>query len=267
MKLHAQTYGNPQKPPLVMLHGFMGRGQSFAPLIPLLEPHFFLITPDLPGHGRSLFSQTPQSLWPKNLEDAGKLVLKSLDAMSVKSFFLYGYSMGGRIAQQVCLLAPDRVRCLILESAGLGIPDPEERKARKKKDDALLDGVKTAGDFHRFLEKWHRLPLFCTLWDSPLLSGLTASKQKNNVTDLAQALKVLGVGNHPWFGPDLAKLDVSITYLYGEKDAKYSQEAQKASEIIPRLDLAPFSGASHNVHIQFPAQAAETVIRASGLTP
>lgn len=231
MKLHAQTYGDPHNPPLVMLHGFMGRGQSFAPLIPLLKPHFFLATLDLPGHGRSLFSQTPQSLWPKRFEDAGRLVLKSLDEIEIKSFFLYGYSMGGRIAQQVCLLAPDRVRRLILESAGLGIPGLEERKVRKQKDDALLANIKTAGDFRRFLDKWHRLPLFCTLWDSPLLPGLTASKQKNNVTDLARALKVLGVGNHPWFGPDLEKLDVPITYIFGEKDAKYSQEAQKAIEI------------------------------------
>ncbi|MEZ4603019.1 MAG: hypothetical protein R2861_06340 [Desulfobacterales bacterium] len=38
--LHTETCGNPGKPPLLMLHGFMGRGAAFGPVIPFLRTIF-----------------------------------------------------------------------------------------------------------------------------------------------------------------------------------------------------------------------------------
>ena len=262
--LHTATYGNPKKPPLVMLHGFMGSGDSFMPVIPFLEKKFFVITMDLPGHGQSLFSAMPNPDRPKDFIQATQMVLYTLKALGLKSFSVYGYSMGGRVAQQACILAPSRINHLILESASLGIQNQEERKARQQRDNALLDSITTPEDFRRFLVKWHRLPLFCTLEESPLLPSLMESKQKNNVEELRHALKILGVGNHDYWTPVLAGLTVPITFLHGELDAKYKNEAAKASEIIARMQVLSFPLASHNVHIQFPQKVAETTIRAVG---
>ncbi|MEZ4551763.1 MAG: hypothetical protein R2874_15175 [Desulfobacterales bacterium] len=84
-----------------------------------------------------------------------------------------------------------------------------------------------------------------------------ASKQKNDVSELRQALKIMGTGNHDAFGPSLAGLNLPITYLYGEKDKKYVKEAAAAKAMIPGLRLSPFPRGSHNLHIQFPAKVAE----------
>ena len=138
--LHTETCGNPGKPPLLMFHGFMGRGAAFDQLVPFLEDHFYLVMPDLPGHGNSLFSTLPAAARPQNFAQVGEMVLQVTDGLHLESFFLYGYSMGGRVAQQVCLLAPERVSHLFLESAGLGIADASERQTRKAKDDMLLAG-------------------------------------------------------------------------------------------------------------------------------
>ena len=257
--LHTETCGNPGKPPLLMLHGFMGRGAAFDQLVPFLEDHFYLVMPDLPGHGNSLFNTLPAAARPQNFAQVGEMVLQVMDGLHLESFFLYGYSMGGRVAQQVCLLAPERVSHLFLESAGLGIADASERQTRKAKDDMLLAGILGPADFHRFLVQWHRLPLFCTLTNTSLLSGLMASKQKNDVSELRQALKIMGTGNHDAFGPALAGLNLPITYLYGEKDKKYAKEAAAAKAMIPGLRLCPFPRGSHNLHIQFPAKVAEVL--------
>ncbi|MBI9074926.1 MAG: 2-succinyl-6-hydroxy-2,4-cyclohexadiene-1-carboxylate synthase [Desulfatibacillum sp.] len=263
--LHTQTYGDPANPPLVLLHGFMGRGESFSPVIPMLGERYFVVTVDLPGHGRSLFSSMSKSQQPQNLPQAASMVLQSLDVLGMDSFYLYGYSMGGRVAQQVCLLSPERIKHLFLESAGQGIKNSEERNARRTKDEALLENIRTKEDFRQFLIAWHRLPLFRTLAQSPLLPGLLESKLKNNVRELQQALRVMGVGTHPWFGQNLAGRSVPITYFFGEQDAKYKMEAAEAFKIIPRMRIIPFPRASHNMHIQFPQEVVQAVFKAAAL--
>ncbi len=259
--LHFRVHGNPNHPALLMLHGFMGRGEAFGPVMPFLESHFYLVMPDLPGHGKSLFKTLPVDSRPQNFTQVGEMVLGVMDALGLETFFLYGYSMGGRVAQQVCLLAPDRVRHLILESASPGIIDISERNARQAKDHCLLEGIVDSQDFYEFLVRWHRMPLFCTLADASLLSGLMASKRKNDVSELCQALKIMGVGNHEGFGPALAGLRTPTTYLYGEKDEKYATEAAKAADMIPGLRVISFPNASHNIHIQFPGEVAKAIIR------
>ncbi len=262
--LHTRIYGDPQKPPMVMLHGFMGQGKSFAPLIHKLSKYFRILTVDLPGHGKSLFSSMPEARRPANFSQVASMVLEDVDRMGMANFILYGYSMGGRVAQEVCLQAPERIEHLFLESAGFGMRDMQEREARYAKDLSLLKHVENKEEFKRFLFTWHRLPLFCTLTTSPLLPGLIATKMENKVEELRQSLQVMSVGVHSWYGDKLAALDVPVTYFYGEKDIKYTSEAREGKKAVPRMKVIPFSQASHNVHIQFSKEIAREVKRALG---
>ena len=45
--------GSPEKPALLLLHGFPSSSHMFRDLIPALEDRFHLIAPDYPGFGRS----------------------------------------------------------------------------------------------------------------------------------------------------------------------------------------------------------------------
>ncbi len=258
--LHAEVSGNPKNPPLVLLHGFLGSGQSFAPLIQRLCGRFFCAALDLPGHGRSLFSAMPENERPRSFSGAADMVLATLDGLTIHRFSLYGYSMGGRLAQAVNLAAPERVTRLILESAGFGMENAEERRKRYQDDLALLSEIETRADFRRFLERWHGSPLFCTLRGTPLLERLIESKTENRPEELRRALAVLSLGNHGYFPPLLAALDTPIAYLYGEKDSKYSRLGLSAAKLIPRLSLHPFAGASHDVHAQYPEKAAQIIL-------
>ena len=39
--------------PLILLHGGLGSGEMFGPLLPALADHHQVIVPDLQGHGRT----------------------------------------------------------------------------------------------------------------------------------------------------------------------------------------------------------------------
>lgn len=106
MSLYVQTQG--QGPDLVMLHGWGLHGGIFDAIAPQLAQDFTLHRVDLPGHGRS-----------SNLD--GEYTLRSvaeavLVAVPEESHWL-GWSLGGRVALQAALLAPERVSKLIVVAA------------------------------------------------------------------------------------------------------------------------------------------------------
>lgn len=251
MNLHLIETGVDRSETLLLLHGFMGRGDALLDLADALSGRFHCILPDLPGHGRSLFEDPGSADGLSSLDDIADLLLDRISGLGIEKFYLYGYSMGGRIAQAVCIRAPERIHHLVLESASFGIREESERQERYEKDCRLLDGINTPADFSRFLEKWHRQPLFCTLRGVSLLDELKASKLENSVEQLSAALRVMSVGHQPWYLPALNGLVVPVTYLYGGRDDKYRAAAESVRGHVPRVVLKEFPHASHNIHLQF----------------
>ncbi|NQU62725.1 MAG: 2-succinyl-6-hydroxy-2,4-cyclohexadiene-1-carboxylate synthase [SAR324 cluster bacterium] len=251
MNLHWHQKGETPSKKMVFLHGFLGSGLDFTDLMQPLSSVFHCLAPDLPGHGQSLFKKSIANEGLRSFRDVASLILEQMPGKDSGDFVLYGYSMGGRIAQAMCLQAPERIRHLFLESASFGIRNVAARQERYRKDCSLFKGLITEAEFRHFLEKWHHLPLFSSLRQTPLLEELIASKQKNNARQLDRALTLMSVGNQPWLPPDLNRIDVPITYLYGEQDRKYTSIAQDARQAIPRISLKKFAQASHNIHIQF----------------
>lgn len=45
--------GDPQRPTMLLFHGFPSASHMFRDLMPLLSQHFHLIAPDFPGFGQS----------------------------------------------------------------------------------------------------------------------------------------------------------------------------------------------------------------------
>lgn len=237
---------------LVMLHGFMGSATSFNLLADKLSQYVQIIAFDLPGHGNSRFSRIDPKGKLRSFNQVAELVLDELVQMGIKQFNLYGYSMGGRIAQNICLLAPDHIRQLILESASFGIEDSVEREKRYQSDKNLLADVHTPDEFSMFVKKWHQLPLFCTLADTGILDGLIRSKKENPIDELKKALYLMSVGNQPFWPEKLHQTQIPIYYFYGEEDQRYKQTALATQKLIPGMRIRSFQNASHNIHIQFP---------------
>ena len=98
--IHIDVTG--QGPALVLLHGWGLHGGVFAPLIPALSVHHTVYNVDLPGHGRSAHVPVPSQL-----QDWAQAVLDEVPAAH-----WLGWSLGGLVAQQAALMAPQSVRSL-----------------------------------------------------------------------------------------------------------------------------------------------------------
>ena len=263
--LHSVETQRPDKQrsePLVLLHGFMGSVDAMTPLMDRLKPTVACIALDLPGHGRSRFAESRRLRGLRRFDEVAELVLEDLTRLGVDRFGLYGYSMGGRIAQAMGLAAPERISQLILESASFGMPDPEARVARHRQDEARLAPIQSAEDFRRFLEQWHQMPLFAELGPT-LTARQIQAKARNDITELRHALRLMSVGNQPHLLDDLARLGRPATMFYGERDEKYRRLAADAAARWSGLQKRGFAGAGHAVHVQFPdalAAAIRTVL-------
>jgi pimeloyl-ACP methyl ester carboxylesterase len=100
--------------PLVLVHGFTGFRQDFAPAIdPLLPTAGRIITLDLRGHGASTNTGEEAHY---TLDALAADVAATLAALGIEHCDLLGHSMGGMLAQRVALAAPERVASLVLLS-------------------------------------------------------------------------------------------------------------------------------------------------------
>lgn len=98
--------------PLLLIHGLAGDHMAWTPQIAAFKERYRVIAYDNPGSGRSSHVSQPTSM-----RQLAESALKLLDALGVESAHVVGRSMGGAVAQQMALLAPKRVRSLVMAAS------------------------------------------------------------------------------------------------------------------------------------------------------
>jgi pimeloyl-ACP methyl ester carboxylesterase len=101
--------------PVVCIHGLGGTKVSFMPTVAALANRFRVIALDLPGSGES----DKPVLAPYDAPYFARSVLALLDSLGVGRAHVIGNSMGGRVAIELALREPDRVRGVVLLSPAL----------------------------------------------------------------------------------------------------------------------------------------------------
>ncbi|SCL17546.1 alpha/beta hydrolase fold [Micromonospora pallida] len=97
--------------PLVLLHGGVGSGEMFAPILPALTAHRRVITVDLQAHGRTPDVDRP--LRHETLADDVAALVRHLGLTGVE---VLGYSLGGAVALRTAIQYPGLVRRLVCVS-------------------------------------------------------------------------------------------------------------------------------------------------------
>jgi pimeloyl-ACP methyl ester carboxylesterase len=102
-------------PQVVLLHGWGGAIESFAPVLDDLQRSYTVAAFDLPGFGQS---SLPPSTWGS--ADYARLTLKIMDRLQMDRPHLIGHSFGGQVSIQLAATSPERVGKLVLVgSAGI----------------------------------------------------------------------------------------------------------------------------------------------------
>lgn len=260
-------------PAIVLLHGFTGNGDGWAPFLPALARYGRVIVPDLPGHGGT---DVPKAAGPSEpppapgpsfgpgrdmarwADDVGLI----LDALGERDAVVIGYSLGGRTALTWAARRPDRVRALVLESASPGIDSEEERRRRREQDEALAKFIEEEG-VAAFVDRWEELPLFASQKNLPedLQDLVRRRRLGNSAPGLAASLRCMGAGVMEPLHGRLASLTMPVLLLAGSLDEKYCRLAREMGGLFPRATVHVVDGAGHAVHLERPERWLASVER------
>ena len=99
--------------PLVLVHGFLGSSEMWRPQIDFFKYYFRVITPDLPGYGKSNKAKSHNSI-----QSIANLLLDCLEEKKLDKFYLLGHSMGGMIVQEMAKKDGNKILKLVCYSTG-----------------------------------------------------------------------------------------------------------------------------------------------------
>jgi pimeloyl-ACP methyl ester carboxylesterase len=98
-------------PTLLFLHGFLGLGHDWLPIMSALSSSFRSIAVDLPGHGLTKVNNQHGTTGNNNISmrSISDALLKLLDKLKITNVVPIGYSMGARIALYLSLCHSNKV--------------------------------------------------------------------------------------------------------------------------------------------------------------
>ncbi|HKW72008.1 MAG TPA: alpha/beta hydrolase [Candidatus Dormibacteraeota bacterium] len=112
INLYYETHGTGR--PLILLHGGLGSGEMFGPILPQLAERHQVIAVDLQGHGRTADIDRPIDV-RLMADDIAALI----DHLGLEKPDVVGYSLGGGVALYTAVKYPDKVRRLVVVSANV----------------------------------------------------------------------------------------------------------------------------------------------------
>ncbi len=137
IRLYYETYGAGR--PLILLHGGLGSGEMFGPVLPMLAERHQVVTIDLQGHGR-----TADMDRPIDIRHMAGDIAALIEHLALARADLVGYSLGGGVALQTAAQYPAKVRRLVVVSANIR-PDaiyPEMRAQQSQVNAAAAEFMK-----------------------------------------------------------------------------------------------------------------------------
>lgn len=118
LRYHVRRWGEPSRPPLFLLHGFLDVSATFQPLVAPLLARWQVLAPDWRGFG---YTQWPaDGYWFHDYIADLEALLEHYSADA--PVLLVGHSMGSQVASLYAGLRPQRVRKLV-SLDGTGLPD------------------------------------------------------------------------------------------------------------------------------------------------
>jgi pimeloyl-ACP methyl ester carboxylesterase len=112
INLYYETHGAGR--PMILLHGGLGSGEMFGPILPTLAERHQVIAVDLQGHGRTADIDRPIDA-QLMADDIAALI----DHLGLEKPDIVGYSLGGGVAFFTAVKYPEKVGKLVSASANI----------------------------------------------------------------------------------------------------------------------------------------------------
>ncbi|WP_119155308.1 alpha/beta fold hydrolase [Caldimonas tepidiphila] len=146
-KFHVRTYGNPENPPVIVVHGGPGGDLNYLLPLQILADDYFVVFYDQRGTGLSPRTAKENLTFEASLKDLHLLVAHYAGDRPVR---LIGHSWGAMLAIAYLGEHPDRVSHAVAAEPGILTPATAEVfVSRLKASQSLLDALPLAGSIVR----------------------------------------------------------------------------------------------------------------------
>ncbi|HVU74447.1 MAG TPA: alpha/beta fold hydrolase [Mycobacteriales bacterium] len=227
--------------PLLLIMGLRYSSAMWYPVIPSHAAEHRVVWFDNQGTGKSGARSTT------TVSEMADDALAVLDAAGVESAHVYGVSMGGGIAMELALRAPDRVRSLILGCTAIKtevVPALSDLQVRILKS--------TPGPIKRLVAKrgyGSAAPAEAVRRDLAMLS-------KDPFTWEGVVAQQRAVAAYSTDASLVAGIDVPVLVVHGTEDKTVPYAAgQHIAATIPGARLVTIEGAGHNYFVAGGEQA------------
>jgi len=235
--------GESHRPWLVWLHGLLGNNNEWRVIASRCEQWPSLAI-DLPGHGDSAAQPC------EDFADISRQITATLQHHKIESYWLVGYSLGGRIAMyHACYGEHQGLQGIVIEGGNPGL-ESEELRTQRCAHDANWASRFRAEPIEQVLLDWYQQPIFDDL-SAVHREALIAARSANVGSAVADMLEATSLGRQPWLVPQLQRLTLPMRVLCGVDDHKFQMLARDAG--LP-LRTVPLAG--HNAHLANPADFA-----------
>ena len=225
--------------PLVLVHGFLGSTDMWKPQIEHFKKNFRILTPALPGFGKSNKVKSCDSI-----ECMAKAILNSLKIRQVEKFNLLGHSMGGMIVQEMTRLASDKILKLVCygTSPRGNIPGRFET-IDESREKLKMNGLEVTAN--RIAKTW--------FINEDKAKYFYLCENAGKQTSLEAADNGL-IAMKNWSGiNNLKNIKNETLIIWGDQDRAYNyNQVETLKNNISNSSLKIINGCSHNVHLEKP---------------
>jgi len=232
--------------PLVLVHGFLGSSKMWKPQIDFFKDHFRIITPDLPGFGKSNKAKSHN-----NIQSIANLLINCLEEKKIHKFHLLGHSMGGMIVQEMAKKVGDKISKLVCYSTGpRGEMPGRFETVDESRENLQKNGLETMA--RNIAKTWFIKGENAKYFDVCIETGKQTSMEA--VDNSLVAFK-------NWNGVDTLKnIKNETLIIWGDQDKSYNfEQVQTLEKNIENSKLIIFKNCAHNVHLEQPDQFNKTI--------
>ncbi len=239
-------------PPLLLVHGFGDRGETWAMLSLWLRKGFELLIPDLPGFGEADPIPSARASVPAQADFLADL----LDVADVGQAHVAGQSMGGAVAASFAVRHGERLRTLMLISAAgpLGLDAEFERLVLAGKNPLL---TRSLADFDHLLTfSFSGRPPFPRALRRHLAAQWSARRGEHE----QHFARLMDPEEGEGVAVDLGAIHVPTLIVSGRDErVVHPGNARAYLDAIPMAELVMLDGCGHCPHLEATARLARVM--------
>lgn len=240
LRFHYSEWGDPDAPPVVLLHGGNQSAHSWDLVSLHLADRYHVFALDQRGHGDSEWSRELDYSIDARVQDA----LAFLDEVGIDRPIVFGHSMGGRVTLGAALAAPDVARALVLVDVGPEL-SPEGAKvigefvSHNVEFDDLEVFLDNVARYDRFRSREH---IARTVKYNLLIRADGKYVSKVDHRRIPQSMNTIALD-------EVAAVPCPVLVVRGgESDVLLADAAERFVAALPKGQLATVPNVGHNVH-------------------